>query len=145
MVSLLGSSRLIAILLPLGLSVTSLAQADDALFQSFGGKPGIDRLVDRFVDSLLADPRVKDSFKDSNLRRLRTQLKSQLCQLTGGPCVYEGRDMIEAHSKLGVDEAQMNALVEDLQDAMRAAEIPFRTQNKLLALLAPMKRDIVTK
>jgi hemoglobin len=133
------------VLLALGSATGISAQADDALFQSFGGKPGIDRLVDRFVDALLADPRVKDSFKDSNLRRLRTQLKSQFCQLTGGPCVYEGRDMIEAHRKLGVDEAQMNALVEDLQDAMRAADIPFRTQNKLLALLAPMKRDIVTK
>ena len=36
-------------------------------------------------------------------------------------------------------------LVEDLQDAMEAARIPFSTQNQLLALLAPMHRDIVTQ
>ena len=39
----------------------------------------------------------------------------------------------------------VGALVEGLQDGMDSAGVPFRTQNRLLVLLAPMKRDIVTR
>ena len=54
---------------------------------------------------------------------------------------------LPAHLWAGVKVAQILRKADSdlLQDAMRAADIPFRTQNKLLALLAPMKRDIVTK
>jgi hypothetical protein len=34
-------------------------------------------------------------------------------------------------------------LVENLLDAMRARGLPVATQNELLALLAPMQREIV--
>ena len=37
----------------------------------------------------------------------------------------------------------VNALVEVLQDTMDAQGIPFRDQNRLLARLAPMHREII--
>lgn len=46
---------------------------------------------------------------------------------------------------LGLDRADFNALVEDLQIAMNQRGIPFRSQNKLLAVLAPMHREVITK
>ncbi len=51
--------------------------------------------------------------------------------------------MTTAHADLDIAPRQFNAIVEDLQDSMEAEGIPFRTQNRLLALLAPMHRDIV--
>ena len=44
-----------------------------------------------------------------------------------------------------VGEADFNALVEDLQIAMDRKGIPFRSQNKLLAVLAPMHREVITR
>lgn len=134
-----------ALVLTMALAPVHSARADDELYKAFGGKTGIDVLVDKFVDAMLADARVKDTFKDSNIKRVRKQIKSQFCVLAGGPCVYEGRDMVETHKKLAIDEAQMNAVVEDLQEVMSGLNIPFRTQNRLVVLLAPMKRDIVTR
>jgi hemoglobin len=46
---------------------------------------------------------------------------------------------------MGIRNADFNALAEDLQFAMDAAGISFFTQNRLIALLAPMQHDIVTK
>jgi hemoglobin len=65
--------------------------------------------------------------------------------LTGGPCRYEGRAMDRAHASLQLTNRDFNALAEDLQIAMERARIPFAVQNRLLAILAPMQREIVTR
>lgn len=77
--------------------------------------------------------------------RLQRVLVEQFCFLLGGPCGYSGRDMQSAHRDMGVRPGDMNALVENLQLAMEKEGIPFRTQNRFLAKLAPMKRDIVDR
>lgn len=117
---------------------------DDALYQAFGGKPGIAKLMDDFVPRLYADPRIGAFFKDTNQKHLKGQLTDQLCQVAGGPCRYNGPDMKTAHEQMGVSRAHFNALVEQLQLAMDAQGIPFAVQNRMLARLAPMHRDIVT-
>ena len=45
---------------------------------------------------------------------------------------------------MDITKAHFNALVEVLQAAMAAQGIAFAQQNRLLALLAPMHRDIIT-
>ena len=93
---------------------------------------------------LLADPRTGPHFKPANQQRVKEQLVDQFCQVMGGPCVYKGADMKSSHSNLDIKKSDFNALVEVLQQTMDAQGIPFREQNKLLALLAPMHRDTIT-
>jgi hemoglobin len=62
--------------------------------------------------------------------------------LLDGGCKYTGRDMKSAHADMKVNRAAFNALVEDFQLAMDKHNVPFSSQNKLLAKLAPMYRDI---
>jgi len=117
----------------------------DELYQALGGKAGITRLNADFVPRLFNDTRIKHIFKDANPNNLVEQLTDQICAASGGPCRYEGGAMKAVHADLGITHAHFNALVEDLQAAMDAAAIPFATQNRLLALLAPMHRDIITR
>ena len=119
--------------------------ADDALYQGLGAKPGIARIVATLVPLVLADPRIKDSFTDIDMTNLAMRLEQQFCELGGGPCRYEGKDMTEIHDGLNITAAQFNALAEDLQLAMERNGVAPRFQNKLLAKLAPMQRSIVTK
>ena len=119
--------------------------ADTTLYDDLGGKAGVDHLVDVSVDNYLADPRIKDIFSESNMDRIRMELKDQFCQLAGGPCVYKGHDMVVTHKGLHLTNANFNALVEDLQDAMIKCDIPFATQNRFLALLAPYQHQVVTR
>lgn len=78
-------------------------------------------------------------------RPSRLSLSDQFCQLSGGPCKYEGADMKSAHADMGIRKHEFHALVEDLQAAMDARGIPYAQQNRLLALLAPMHRDVITE
>ncbi len=77
--------------------------------------------------------------------RLRRTLNEQFCYILGGGCSYTGRDMTAAHKDMGIQQADMAALVENLQAAMRQEHVPFAAQNRLLAKLAPMHRDVVTR
>ena len=118
--------------------------ASDALYQTFGAKPGLVKLMDDFMVRLLADPRTGPHFKPANQQRVKEQLVDQFCQVMGGPCIYKGADMKSSHANLDITKADFNALVEVLQHTMDAQGIPFREQNKLLARLAPMHRDTIT-
>jgi hemoglobin len=120
------------------------ASADDALYRQLGGQPGLVRLIDDFVPRLLADTRLAPYFKDVNQEYLKSQLAAELCHQSGGPCTRQGPDMKRAHEAFDIDRAAFNALVEVLQQAMDAQSIAFAVQNRLLARLAPMHRDIVT-
>lgn len=131
--------------LALILFLAPAAAADDSLFQALGGRETIQRIAAVTIDLSVADPRINATFADINHNRIKRLLADQFCQLSGGPCVYEGRDMKETHAKHGYTNADFNILVEHLQTAMDREKIPFRVQNRLLALLAPMQRDIVTK
>lgn len=114
-------------------------------FQDFGGHAGLEALMEDFVDRLVADPRTHRFFADIDQVALKQHLVQQFCAVLGGGCIYTGRDMVEAHEAFGIDRSAFNALVEDLQLAMTARGIPFRSQNRLLAVLAPMHREIINR
>ncbi|MDB5430383.1 MAG: group 1 hemoglobin [Caulobacter sp.] len=119
--------------------------SDQAVFEAFHGKAGIQRIAEAAIDRSVADPRIAEVFKGIDIAKLKTHLAQQLCYVLGGGCAYTGRDMASSHKDLGVNMAEMNALVENLQWAMDKEGVPFRAQNKLLAKLAPMKKDVVTR
>ena len=138
--------RLAALAIPLLLTFGApVFGADDTLYQDMGGKPGMGRLVGASVDLYLADPRIKDIFSESNIDRIRAELKDQFCMIADGPCRYTGHSMEATHKGLHLTNANFNALVEDLQSAMDSCNIPFATQNRFLARLAPMQHQVVTR
>ena len=112
-----------------------------AMLKAFHGRAGIERIADGLVDRNLADKRVKEIFDKQDIVRLRRMLKLQFCYILNGGCDYPGRSMRETHKDLGIQTADMGALVENLQASMRAEKVPFFAQNRFLAKLAPMKRD----
>ena len=121
------------------------ARADAALYASLGERPGIQRIVDDLAVLWLDDARIKEDFDNINMDHLKLRLVDQLCEVSGGPCHYKGRPMGPSHKGLHINQAKFDAVVEDLQTAMDQQGIPFRVQNRLLARLAPMERDIVTR
>lgn len=138
-----------AICMALALSGFAAAQttaaADDSTFKAWGGKAGIQAVMEDFVPRLQADARIGAFFKSADREHLIGQLTEQLCQESGGPCQYRGARMGPVHAPLNISASDFNALVEVLQQSMDAKGIPFAAQNAMLARLAPMHRDIVTQ
>ncbi len=134
----------LAALMAAGGATAQMAPANASLYQALGEKPGLVQLVDDLMRRIEADNRLAPHFKEANKQRVKEQLVDQLCQVSGGPCEYKGADMKSAHASLDVRKGDFNALVEVLQDAMDARQIPFSTQNRLLAQLAHMHRHVIT-
>ncbi len=119
------------------------APADDTLYRALGGQAGLVALAAEFRDRLLAHPQLAAFFRDVDEAQFRARLVVQWCEVSGGPCKQATHDMRRLHSGHDINLASFNATVEVLQQAMDAKGIAFRTQNQLLAQLAPMHRDIV--
>ena len=128
---------------PANAGAAPFAGADMA--QAFGGQEGIRRIVDRLVNLSTRDPRIEAIFRNHDMVRLRRTLFEQVCHLLAAGCTYTGRDMKAAHKGMGLTRADLNALVENLQQAMRENKVPFAAQNRLLAKLAPMERHVVER
>ncbi len=117
---------------------------DNSLYIALGEQAGITQLSSDFVTRLVADKRLAPFFEKTNLPNFKLQLADQFCAVSGGPCVYKGADMKSAHANFDIAKADFNALVEVLQKSMDAKGIAFKDQNRLLALLAPMHREVIT-
>ena len=116
-----------------------------SLYDRLGGKPAITAVVDDFVGTVAADDRINKFFAKTNIARLKIRLVEQICAGSGGPCKYKGRSMKAAHRGMGVGSADFGALVGDLKLTLNKFQVPAREQGELLAILGPMKKDIVEK
>jgi hemoglobin len=132
-----------------GLATTSWAE-EKTLYSRLGGKKAITAVVDEFVGRVAADNRINGFFKatasdSKRLAKFKKNLVDQICEASGGPCKYKGKDMKTAHAGMGVGEGDFNALVEDLVGALDKFKVGPTEKDQLLGALGPMKKDIVEK
>jgi hemoglobin len=102
-------------------------------------------VVEGMLDRAFDDPVTGEIFKSHDRKRLSRTLFEQFCTILNAGCTYSGRDMASAHRDLGVMQADMNRLVELLQQSMAAEGISFAAQNRFLSKLAPMRKDVVKR
>lgn len=118
---------------------------EKSLYERLGGKEAIVAVIDDFVGNVVADDRINKRFANSNPVRLKSQMVDFVCQGTGGPCKYTGRDMKTGHTGMNITEAEFNALVEDLVKTLDKFKVPAKEKNDLLGLLGSMKGDIINR
>jgi hemoglobin len=124
--------------------------ADKTLYERLGKKKAITAVVDEFVGRVAADARINHYFAQTagdpaRLKSFKMKLVDQICQASGGPCKYTGKDMKSAHAGMGITSMDFNALVEDLVGALDKFKVGEKEKGELLGALGPMKSDIVTK
>jgi hemoglobin len=122
------------------------ARADEpSLYQRLGGEPVVTRVVAQTIDRIAADPAANQSLDGVNLAKLDAKIVVQICALAGGGCTYTGEDMKTAHDGMNIRQREFYALVEALRAALDDNGVGEREKNELLRLLAPMKRDVVSR
>lgn len=125
------------------LTACSTLQTQSSLFEQLGGKPGIAKLTDAFIEQIQYDKQVLPYFLETDIGHFREKFIEQICMLSNGPCEYTGDSMEDVHGGMMINENHFNALVDDLILAMEATGISVGAQNQLLAILAPMRDDII--
>jgi hemoglobin len=116
-----------------------------SLYDRLGGYTAISAVVDDFVANVAADKRINKFFAKANVPRLKARLTDQLCQASGGPCVYTGADMKTAHAGMGIRNKDFDALVQDLVKSLNKFKVPAAEQKEIASVLLPMRKDIVTR
>lgn len=119
------------------------ARADDDLYKALGGIRGIERITTALLDRVYADERIAFLFEGTDRDYLHKRVVEQICVETGGPCEYKGLSMRRAHGGLEIRHNEFDAFVEDFILAMEDADVPYRLQNRVLKIFAPMRNDIV--
>jgi hemoglobin len=114
-----------------------------SLYERLGGTGPITAVVGKFVSNVAADKRINGYFAKADIPKLKRQLVDQVCQASGGPCTYDGKDMKTTHKGMKITSAAFNALVEDLVAALDTFNVPEQEKGELLSVLGPMKSDIV--
>jgi hemoglobin len=114
-----------------------------SLYERLGGMDSITAVVEDFRDRVAADDRINKKFARTDLVRLRKMLIDQVCEATGGPCTYSGRSMKAAHEGMGVTSGEFDALVQDLVATFDHFKVGQKEQGEVLAVLGPLKSDIV--
>jgi hemoglobin len=116
-----------------------------SLYDRLGGKDAITAVVKDFVEQRVAkDDRINAFFNNTDIPDFESKLVDQICEASGGPCKYAGKDMKTSHAGMHVRDADFSALVEDLKASLDHFKVPAKEQQELLGALAPMHDDIVT-
>ncbi|HEY6256325.1 MAG TPA: group 1 truncated hemoglobin [Xanthobacteraceae bacterium] len=124
-------------------ALSSTGASANTLYERLGGYGAIQAVVDQMITNVAADHRINKYFAHADIPRLRRMLADQICSASGGWCVYGGKDMKTAHAGMHIRGRDFNALVQDLGMALNKFKVPAPEQHELVALLAPLKGDIV--
>ena len=135
--------------LPGGGLVVAGTASPKSLFERLGGMDGLAAVTDDFLPRLFADkvvmgnPAVAERMAKVDPALVRKRLIEQLCEMTGGPCKYEGKAMRPAHKGLGITETEWSAAAADFAAALDAKKVAAREKGEILALIQRLEPDVV--
>lgn len=142
------------IMLSLGLFFASIPlinaeeeQEEKSLYHRLGGYDAIAAVTDDFIGRLVSDPQLGRFFighSNDSKKKMRQLIVDQLCAVTGGPCVYIGRDMKTVHEGLNITEADWDLSVQLLIASLNKFKVPQKEKDEFLNLASSLKGDIVT-
>jgi len=114
-----------------------------SLYQRLGGNEAITAVVNDAIVNISADARINQRFANVGGPKLTKNLVELICERTGGPCTYRGRNMADAHEGMHIRDDEFDALVDDLAKALDRFKVPARERAEVMAILAQMKNAIV--
>jgi hemoglobin len=115
-----------------------------SLYERLGASEGIKKIASDALDNHLANPRIKARYESlENLEAVRQGAANFFIMATGGPEVYEGKNMLETHKGMNIDAAEYMAVCDDILDALDANGIEQREQEEVLFALYSLRREIM--
>ena len=114
-----------------------------SLYDRLGGLDAITAVTESWVARVGGDDRANGKFVRTAIDRLKKEVIDQLCEATGGPCSYTGRTMQETHDGMAVTAGEFDVVMRHLDATLDELDIPKPDQDELVALIMPMRDDIV--
>lgn len=122
-----------------------------ALYERLGGLKGIAVVVDDFIDRLVANktlnknPAIDAGRKSSPAPYLKFQVSQLVCEVSGGPCKYAGKDMRSSHAHLNISEKEWGVMAAEFKKSLDKFKVPAAEQQELFDIVDKTKGDIVAR
>lgn len=144
------AATLVLVVPPL-LAAAAGAEEEEAasLYDRLGGLRTIAPVIDDFVDHLYGNPvlgknpGLAASQREAPPSYLKFQFSQLVCEMSGGPCVYSGKTMKEAHESLKIGDAEWEAMADELKKSLAKFNVAPAEQTELLELFGQTKDDIM--
>lgn len=130
-------------------NLMSINAQEKSLYERLGGVKPISLVVDDFINRLVANdilnanPMIKAGREHSPDAYLKFQVTNMVCQATGGPCVYTGFGMKEAHTHLNITENEWQVMRDEFKKTLDKFQVPEKEQKELFDIVESTKKDIV--
>ena len=121
----------------------SVEKGKDAVFKNLGGVEGIQKFLDRVYDLIAVDARMKKFFQGRNLVAIKESQRIFITEMIGGPKVYKGRDLVEVHKTLGVDDYLFDCFLMNCEKALAGLGIEDQTIDEVLVVLEPVRAPVI--
>lgn len=121
------------------------------LYERLGGLKGISLVVDDFIDRLVVNktlnknPAIKAGRKSSPAPYLKVQVSQLVCEVTGGPCKYSGKDMKSSHAHLNISGKEWDVMAGEFKKSLDKFKVPAAEQSELFEIVGKTKPDIVVR
>lgn len=114
-----------------------------SLYERLGGEAAIGAMVDDAIVNITVDRRINQRFANTSGLSLKKNLVGLICERTGGPCTYTGRNMADAHEGMYIRDDEFDALVEDLLKSLDKFKVAARERGEVMIILERMRGAIV--
>ncbi len=124
-------------------------EEQESLYDRLGGLAPISVVVSDFIDALVPDealnanPAIDAARMSVPAPYLKYHVTALVCQATGGPCQYDGREMKEAHAHLNITESEWDRMVTIFKEVLANHLVPATETQELLDIVGSTKADIV--
>lgn len=115
----------------------------ESLYERLGGTEGITQIANDVVELHLKNPAVAPRFKGADPVKLKHGAATFFITGTGGPAVYEGKDMLATHKHMNISNREFVAVCEDAVEALAMNGIGQREQEEVLFIFFSMRNEII--
>ncbi len=124
-------------------------QEQKSLYDRLGGLAPISVVVSDFIDALVPDavlnanPAIDAARQSVPAPYLKYHVTALVCQATGGPCQYHGREMKESHAHMNITERDWDRMVTIFKEVLAKHRVPAMESQELLDIVGSTRADIV--
>ncbi len=121
-----------------------------SLYERLGGKEGISMIVDDTVEAHMNNSAVNARFlpykeQPEKLAVIKQHTVEFFSAGSGGPSIYNGKDMVTAHKGMNISPAEYMHAIDDIFKALDKNSINEDTKKDVLSILWSLKGMIVSQ
>ncbi len=115
----------------------------DTLFDRLGGESGIRSIASDVVDLHCANPLIAARFSNSDVPKLKQLAGDFFITGSGGPQIYQGRDMVTTHKNMNISDNEFMAVVDDVMEALTKNSIGDAVKAEVLYIFYSLRPEVV--